>query len=375
MRAAVYLDPPTHHLRGNRIFEPEGNPYAGDDILAPYVAVRDRLVEAGFPVRTADLIPDRPDGRRHFVVSFGAADRLVSHTMRRYRALSRRDDVVLSAFFAMECPVVEPRMFKALPGLEGLFRRIFSWSDSEALLPFTRSPVRTRHFAWPQSFDDVDERLWRREPRRFLLMMNANKLPRLYHRELYTERLRAVEYFHRHGEIDLYGRNWDRAPTRVGKTATPFALRRVASAAWEARQRVWPDALYTAAAGASRGPTPSKSETVSRYRFALCFENSELKGWITEKIFDCFHVGTIPIYRGAPDILDWVPAECFIDMRRFCDFDDLRAYLHAMPPAEERRLRSCARDYVASARFDPFRRAAFADIVASVVMADAGDQA
>ena len=51
-----------------------------------------------------------------------------------------------------------------------------------------------------------------------------------------------------------------------------------------------------------RGPARSKSETLGRYTFALCFENMVLKGWITEKIFDCFYSGTVPIYLGAPDL-------------------------------------------------------------------------
>ena len=42
-----------------------------------------------------------------------------------------------------------------------------------------------------------------------------------------------------------------------------------------------------------------------------------LERWITEKIFDCFYAGTIPVYLGAPDVARWLPPECFIDMRRF----------------------------------------------------------
>lgn len=362
----ICVDPPTHHLQQGKLFDKESNPYAGDDILAPYIAVKERLTRAGFDVQTADAIPAKPDGRRRILISFGTPDRTVGQTLSRYRALARRPDVLLSTFVAMECPVVEPLMYEALPEMGRLFRRVLSWSDAESLLPFTHRRVEVERFCWPQSFDSAHDELWARGQRKFLMMMNANKLPRLYRDELYTARLKAVKFFHDFGEIDLYGRNWDRAPTRVGKTLTPFALRRLASQAWEARQKYWPDPIYTAVAQASRGPSRSKSETMAGYRFALCFENSILRGWMTEKLFDCFFVGTIPVYWGAPDVLDWVPAEAFIDMRRFRDFAELRNFLHSLTPAQETNYREAARAYLASPRFDPFRRQGFAERLGAI---------
>ncbi len=369
---AVFFDPATHHQLRNRLFEEESNPYAGDNILAPYVAVYERLTGLGFPVKTADLLPERPDGRRHIVISFGTPDRFVADSVRRYRELARRSDVTLSAFFAMECPVVEPTMFEALPALQTCFKRILSWSDTEALLPFTHTPVRVEHYCWPQSFGAVHEHLWAQGDRKFLIMMNANKLPRLYVQELYTARLRAVQFFHQFGEIDLYGRNWDRMPARVGKVRTPATFRRLVADAWQVKQRVWPDPLYAAMAAASRGPARSKSATLAQYRFALCFENSILKGWMTEKLFDCFFAGTVPVYWGAPDVLDWVPAECFIDMRQFRDLAELRRFLHAVTPDQERGYREAARAYLASDRFTPFRVEAFVNLIERMVLTDAG---
>lgn len=369
---AVYFDPATRHQLDDGLFARKGNVYAGDDILAPYAAVYDRLTAAGLVVHTADRLPSEPDGRRHLLISFGTPDRLVSHTVDRYRKMAARPDVTLSAFYAMECPVVEPSMFRALPELATLFRRVLSWSDTDALLPFTGKPVATEHYCWPQSFGKVHEGLWGNRARRFLMMMNANKLPRVYVDELYTARLKAVAYFHQFGEIDLYGRNWDRAPARVGKVRTPATLRRWMERGWEAKQRVRPDPLYTAMAAASRGPARSKSQTLGQYRFAICFENSVLKGWMTEKLFDCFFAGTVPVYWGAPDVTDWVPAECFIDMRRFRDFAELRAFLHALTPDDEQRYRDAARAYLATDRFAPFRIEAFVDRIAAIVAADGG---
>jgi hypothetical protein len=369
---AVWFDPPTHHQFGGRLFDQESNPFAGDNILAPYVAVRDRLTKAGLAVDTLDRLPASPDGRRNVVISYGTPDRLPAHTLRKYERLSQRSDVTLSAFFAMECPIVEPRMFELLPSVRTLFRHVLSWSDTPSLRQFTRTPVPVEHFCWPQAFDAVHEHLWSESNRKFLVMMNANKLPRLYVDELYTARLRAVQYFHAFGEIDLYGRNWDRAPARVGKTRTPATVRRYLSRGWELKQRFVPDPLYVAAASATRGPSRSKSATFAQYRFALCFENSILKGWMTEKLFDCFFTGTVPVYWGAPDVLDWVPADCFIDMRQFAGFAELRAFLHSLTRAQEESYREAARAYLASERFDPFRLRTWVDLHARLVSAETG---
>jgi hypothetical protein len=54
----------------------------------------------------------------------------------------------------------------------------------------------------------------------------------------------------------------------------------------------------------------------SRYKFIVVMENSHQDGYITEKIFNVFQSGSIPIYDGAPDI------EHFIHPGSFLSFDD-----------------------------------------------------
>jgi hypothetical protein len=369
---AVYFEPTTSAQYRGGLFDAHRVNFVGDNMLAPFAAVRDRLRAAGIAVDTSDALPERPDGRRHLLISYGSPDRLPSHSTRRYRTLAKRNDVILGAYFTMECPVVEPRIFRELPALQRLFRRIVTWGDTTSLMPYTRRPVRVEHFCWPQPFDAVHETLWPNADRRFLVMMNANKLPRLHAEELYTARLDAVRFFHEHGEIDLYGRNWNDAPRRVGKTRTPVMLARLAQRAWVVRQRVVPDPRYLAAAAATRGPVPSKCETLARYRFALCFENSTIAGWVTEKLFDCLFVGTVPVYWGPTDVAQWVPPECYVDVRHFAGFADLRAFLHALTPRQIEAYREAGRAFLASPRFDPFRLRAWTELHARIVLEETG---
>ena len=55
-------------------------------------------------------------------------------------------------------------------------------------------------------------------------MINMNKLPRLTKYELFTERMRAVEFFSRTNDIDLYGIGWDKASLRMGRYADALYL-------------------------------------------------------------------------------------------------------------------------------------------------------
>lgn len=318
----LLIDPPSYHFLGDKLFNVDTARFCGDNVNTPYAYLRDYLASRGVEVHTADYLSDRPNGDCHVYVSMGMLD--------NYRSLAQREDVILSAFFAMECPIVEPSLYRELNEAQHHFHRIYSWSDSASLERFVGGPLLCRSFQWPQAFADVHAPIWSQTDRKFLVIINKNKLPRVYWQELYTERLRAIEYFARTDEIDLFGVGWDVPPYRVGKTWLPYTLQRAHRSLLHYWHTFHPDPLLQAARRCYRGVAESKAETLGNYTFAVCFENMVLKGWITEKIFDCFYAGAIPVYWGAPDIEDYVPAECFIDMRQFKGYEDLRRYLKSL---------------------------------------------
>lgn len=364
-RVALYIDPPSHHFLGDRLFSTEDDGrFIGDHILAPYGHLRDVLASRGIPVHTAESLPVEPDDVLKIYVSLGIR--------RNYRRLARRPDTVLSAFFAMESPIVEPALYRALPAVERHFRRIFSWGDDDSLQRFAGRRLRFEPFRLPQSFDGVIEPLWRRDDRRFLVMINSNKRLRARRHELYTERLRAVEFFARTGEIDLYGRGWDEPPWLGRWTWVPYTLTRVRRALWPHWPRLRPDPLLAAARLVYRGSVRHKNQTLSEYAFSLCFENVPLKGYITEKLFDCLFVGTVPVYLGAPDVAEHVPPDCFIDARRFSGYAELRDFLKSLAPPQIQGYRDSAREFLQSERFRPFSKAAFAGIFTRILEEDAG---
>ncbi|WP_218081751.1 glycosyltransferase family 10 domain-containing protein [Anthocerotibacter panamensis] len=364
---ALFIDPISRRFEQDGLFDLNNARLNGDNILAPYVYLRDWFQSRGVAVHTADRLMAGECVRAcNIYIAMG--------TLERYQALVQRPDVVLSAFFALECPIVEPTIYRAISQVQDVFRRVFSFSDTDSLKPFTNRPLKVLPFQIPQSYASVRAGIWEREQRDFLVIINANKLPRVYYQELYTERQRAVEFFSRTREVDLYGVGWDQAPNRVGKTWLPYTVRAWQRQLWGQWLRLFPDPLLVAAQRVYRGSVDAKLETLGRYTFALCFENMVLKGWITEKIFDCFFAGTIPIYWGAPDITDYIPKECFIDRRDYADYADLRRFLKALEPSDIRRYRDAARAFLTSPGFRPFTQEAFVELIAGLVMQDTGLQ-
>ncbi len=86
-------------------------------------------------------------------------------------------------------------------------------------------------------------------------------------------------------------------------------------------------------------PRGKRLETMKGYRFAIAFENVGHEifalGYI-DKMHDCLETRTVPIYLGAPNAADYIPAGCFIDFRRFADYGELDRYLREMKEDEYR---------------------------------------
>lgn len=66
-----------------------------------------------------------------------------------------------------------------------------------------------------------------------------------------------------------------------------------------------------------------KLKVMRKYKFSLCYENVRWNGYVTEKIIDCFIAGTIPIYKGAIDIADFIPRASYATPKDYNEIDHL----------------------------------------------------
>lgn len=77
---------------------------------------------------------------------------------------------------------------------------------------------------------------------------------------------------------------------------------------------------------ASGRPVPDKASIASDYQFMLCFENDLYPGYVTEKPFEAWGAGTIPIWRGL-DPAGYMNREAVIDQLQFRDLSRLAHFV------------------------------------------------
>lgn len=114
--------------------------------------------------------------------------------------------------------------------------------------------------------------------------------------------------------------------------------------------------------------SPEKLSLLERYRFAICFENSYIPGYITEKIFTCFAAGCVPIYLGAPNVETYIPKECFIDYRDFKNDEELYQYIKTMSVETYETYVNAIRDYLESEQSHLFSAKHFNEIIYDATM-------
>jgi hypothetical protein len=103
-----------------------------------------------------------------------------------------------------------------------------------------------------------------------------------------------------------------------------------------------------------RGEARDKAEIYARYRFALVYENAQVPGYVSEKIFDAMRSGCVPVYLGAPNVAAYVPPSCFVDRRAFRSDAALAEFLGAVPGERHAAYLAAIRAYLEGDGFRPF---------------------
>jgi hypothetical protein len=321
----TYVDPPSSAYYEDRLFDIADAVLNRDDSLVPYARVRQAYRTAGKELRTADCLMQAPEGE---VVNNYYSLGVLSN----YKALFERADVCLKAFVIFEPPVVDPRLYKALPELTAAFETVYvhnTTGDGYSLEGVDAS--RLRQLYWPQPRNEVIKHYWERTERLDrIVVINGNHIPRKVPNELYSKRIEAMAGLVPLGIVDLYGRGWAKWWSRASMWL-PY---------WKNRKALM--SIY-------KGACDSKYEVLSRYKFSLCFENMAMKGYVTEKIFDCLYTGTVPLYLGAPDIEDLIPKDVYIDCRKFSSWQAMHRALEKMRPGEIEQMRENGRLFICSA--------------------------
>ena len=341
----IFIAPWSEELLKNRLFQkPTSN---NEDNLWIWSLFKQRCDALGIEANTIDYFDGEGSDS-----SFMALGRIFT----RFRAWNwivdsmRETGLTPRVLLQSEPFVTSPNMYVNIDSLYGKFTKVL-YSCKLGRTLFARKSFR--RILCNQTVDSVgflqphwalgnqlNQKYFAKDGRSFLVMMLRNKIPVLPYKELYSARISAVNYFGRTGDFALYGEGWTR------RTFYPRLL--------HARSV---DACY-------KGILQSREEylaTMSNYTFAICFENCSVDGYVTERIFDCMSVGTIPIYLGAPDISAYVPESCFVNAARFESPYKLHRFLTSLEPDRIQAYKENIARFMNSSNFDRFRASQFSE--------------
>ena len=174
--------------------------------------------------------------------------------------------------------------------------------------------------------------------KKYLTIINSYKYHEKYKKgDLYVERIKAIKYFAKNSSIDLYGMGWENCSDPLIKK------------------------VYL-------GSIKSKIEVIKNYKFAIAFENSNNDiGGICEKIFDVMAAGCVPIYWGAPNVLDYIPENTFIDFRNFSNYQELDKYLKTINESEYNKYIKAIEKFLESDKYYQFTSKGFVDCISTAI--------
>jgi len=80
--------------------------------------------------------------------------------------------------------------------------------------------------------------------------------------------------------------------------------------------------------GRGHNEIEKKEEGLTSYMFSVAIENDCYETYFTEKILDCFAVGTIPVYLGTPDIGNYFNSDGIVFLDQQFNLNDLTEDLY-----------------------------------------------
>lgn len=270
-----------------------------------FAALKEFLDKRNISINTYDIYTKSPSYRNiHFDLPYLLPSNFYIWKM---ILLHRRKNILLCG----EPPVVNP--FNYMKIFHPLFTKIYTMNDD---LVDNKKYFKIN---WPKSSLGWKTSTKEFKKKKFLILVNSNKLPFFlfkilspFGRELYLERIKAIEFFEKKipNEFHLYGKGWNKRK-KYNLTEVIFGFKKYST---------------------YKGIVENKIELLSNFKYCICFENmGDINGYITEKIFDCFKAKCVPIYWGAPNIEKYIPKNCFIDFKDFgCDYEELLKFLNSI---------------------------------------------
>ena len=328
--------------KDNYIFNfPDGG--IGDNLYLPFVELKSAWEKIGINVCTPDttklenidsfIFMDTPDEENKYFM-FAKDNNVPMYLLIEELILHRTENMNLSR--------------------HAHFRKIFTYQDDMI--------DSKKYFKLGHPSHRIPDRIPRDiTQKRKLCTVIAGKKTLNHPLELYSKRVEAIRWFEEHHpeEFDLYGINWNKPRKFQGdffKILNRSTLIR---------------RLCTKKFPSWRGEIENKRDVLKKYKFSICYESVKgIHGYITEKIFDCFFAGCVPVYWGADNITCHVPKECFIDKRDFDTYECLYEYVVKMTAEQHSGYLTAIETYLKSEKAYPFSIDYFVEVLTKEIADD-----
>jgi len=327
--------------QNNNLFEKE-NVAIGDNLLKPFNLLAAEALKHDITVGTYAKIA-LEDADFFVFIDYPKKDDRVF----KYAAEHNKKMFLIS----YESPIVSKAALKTEQHRQ--FLKVFTWSDAlVASDPEKYVKLNYLHDI-KVNFEVANKR------HKNFIIIAGNKINSAPN-ELYSFRYKCIKWFEKYHPkaLDLYGFGWNLKTFDdnlcIGKLLNHY----------NAKYRLLKNKLSI-----YKGSVARKSDILKDYNFSICFENVYgHEGYITEKIFDCLLAGTIPIYKGAPNINNYIPQNCFL---QFDDFANINAMYHELTQMSEEHIktyRENIREFLLSSKTEPFKATYLADILISNIL-------
>ena len=208
------------------------------------------------------------------------------------------------------------------------YDKIFTWNDN---LVDNKKIIKY----YNQSYDFEKVKIHENYQSKTNYIMVCSKKTSFSRGENYSLRKKVINFFEKSPlEFELYGKGWDkmRFNNRIVESIfNRLNLKRPAGRKYK---------NY-------KGVVNDKREICSKFKFQFSIENTNcIDGYITEKIFDCFYAGCIPLYWGAIDIQDYIPKEAYIDVSSFPEPKDAIDFALSMSVESRLKMKQAGRDFI-----------------------------
>jgi hypothetical protein len=334
----------SEYLAENRIFDSRLH---RDNCLDCFVQLKKYFAQKGYDLSTQDI--NSVDDSDFVIYAANMPD-----------ILPKTEDIHKCFIILSESAFIMPNNYDVKK--HRCFNKIFTWSD-DIVDDIKYIKLNFAH-AFPESINkDLANKT------KLCVLIAGNKKPkyaldcRVLELDLYLEREKAIRWFEKNQlqDFDLYGVGWSKflftGPNFIrGLNRIPLLPELVLKISG----RSYPS---------YKGTVENKKPVMEKYRFSICYENArDIPGYITEKIFDSFFAGCVPVYRGASNVTDFIPKNCFVDKRDFASYEELYKFLKSMPDDDYMAYLNNIENFLSAPEAMPYRSEGFASKVAEAVL-------